>query len=133
MVTIRVPIQPVAFARSGANGKRRFTPKRQSDFMGQFRHFAALAMEGRPLLEGPLEMTATFVYQVPPSWSKIKRATAKYKSSKPDASNLVKLAEDSMNCVVWRDDAQVASLMVQKLYGPYPEIIVTVRELEPIP
>ena len=133
MVTIRIPITPVPFARSGANGKRRFTPKKQADFMGQFRHFAALAMGNRPLLEGPLEMTATFVYEVPASWSKIKRATAKYKSSKPDASNLIKLAEDSMNCVVYHDDAQVASLLVQKLYGPYPEIIVTVRELEPIP
>jgi Holliday junction resolvase RusA-like endonuclease len=133
MVTIRIPIEPVAFARCGSRGKQRYTPWRQKNFMGQFRYFAALAMEGRPLLEGPLEMTATFIYEVPASWSKIKRATAKYKSSKPDASNLVKIAEDSMNCVVWRDDAQVASLLVQKLYGPYPEIVVTVRELEPIP
>jgi Holliday junction resolvase RusA-like endonuclease len=133
MVTIKVPIEPVAFARSGANGSRRFTPKKQATFMGQFRHFAALAMAGRPLLEGPLEMTATFVYEVPASWSKIKREATKYKSSRPDIDNCAKLCADSLNSVVWHDDAQVASLLVQKLYGPYPEIIVTVRELEPLP
>lgn len=98
--------------------------------MAQFRLFAAEAMAGRDLLEGPLEMTARFVYEIPKSWSKAKRANSKWKVSTPDYDNLAKLCGDSLNCVVWHDDAQVASARIEKVYGDRAEVIVTVRELE---
>jgi Holliday junction resolvase RusA-like endonuclease len=133
MVTIRIPIEPVPFARAGSKGKQRFTPEKQKNFMGQIRLFASQAMAGRPLFEGPLEMSATFVYEQPASWSKIKKASTKWKDSRSDVDNLAKCCMDAFNACVYHDDAQIASLFAQKLYGPYPEIIVTVRELEPIP
>lgn len=128
-VTIYMPIEPVPFARAGAHGKVRFTPKRQADFMGQFRLFAMNAMSGRPPLEGPLKMEATFVYAAPASWSKKKRAETVWKQSRPDTSNLVKIVEDAINAVVYHDDAQIAVSQVQKKYGDRAEIIVTVSEL----
>lgn len=132
-VTIRVPIEPVPFARAGAQGRRRFTPKRQAEFMGQFRVFAESAMAGRPPFDGPLAMAARFVYVAPASWSAKKRAAAKWKASKPDADNLVKIIKGSVNAVVYHDDAQVASLTVEKVYGARAEIVVTVAELEARP
>ena len=129
-IIIHVPIEPVPFARAGASGKRRFTPKRQSEFMGQFRMYAQRAMEGRAPLEGPVEMIARFVYVAPASWSKKRRAEAHWKASKPDADNLAKIVKDSIGAVVYHDDAQVASLTVQKVYGERAEIVVTVSSLE---
>ena len=130
MVIIRVPIEPVPFARAGANGKRRFTPTKQAAFMGQFRLFAQAAMAGRAPFDGPLQMNARFIYVHPASWSAKKRAATAWKSSKPDADNLAKIVKDSIGGCVYVDDAQIASLTVQKKYGPRAEIIVTVQQCE---
>lgn len=130
LVIIRVPINPVPFARAGANGKRRFTPARQANFMAQVRSFAATAMEGREPFSGPVEMIARFSYSRPKSWSKKKADATRWKSSKPDVDNLVKIIGDSLNAVAFHDDAQIASVSVQKMYGERSEVVITVSQLE---
>lgn len=130
MVIIRVPIEPVPFARAGANGKRRFTPTKQAAFMGQFRLFAQAAMQGRAPFEGPLHMNARFVYVAPASWSRKKRDATVWKASKPDIDNIFKILGDAISGCVYVDDAQIASLTIQKRYGLKPEIIVTVQQCE---
>ena len=128
-VCITIPGEPVSFARAGSNGKRRFTPKKQADYMTAARHFAARAMEGRAPIEGPVEMEVEAVFLVPDSWSKTKRAAAVWKASKPDASNLVKIVEDAFNGIVYRDDAQIARSLVVKRYGVAASINLIVRPL----
>lgn len=126
-VVFSVPGEPVPFARAGANGKRRFTPKKQSDFMGTVQMYASQAMRGLALLDGPLSLTIEASYVVPASWSKKKRAAAVWKASKPDADNISKLVKDALNNVVWIDDAQVACLHVEKRYGERPGMVVRVE------
>lgn len=129
VVIIRYPAEPVPFSRAGSHGKRRFTPTKQASFMGQVRLFAQYAMKGRAPLEGPVEMLAQFIYVVPASWSAKKRSDTIWKSSKPDADNLVKIVKDAIDGVVYLDDSQVASLTVQKKYGPSPLVVVTVKSI----
>jgi Holliday junction resolvase RusA-like endonuclease len=128
-IAFTIPGEPVAFARSGGNGKVRFTPPKQRDFMGVIKTFASRAMAGQEPIEGAVEMNVRAVYLTPSSWSAKKKSAARWKTSKPDADNLAKLLKDAMNAIVFRDDAQVASLSVQKVYGPIAGITVSVQAL----
>lgn len=53
-----------------------------------------------------------------------------YKTSKPDTDNLVKLLKDVMTDVgFWKDDAQVASEVIEKYWADVPGILVKVESL----
>jgi Holliday junction resolvase RusA-like endonuclease len=130
LVAFNIPGEPIAFARSGGNGKVRFTPKRQRDFMALVKLAAHKAMDGQAPLEGPIELRIRAVYRVPTSWPKKRAAEARWRTSKPDADNLAKIVSDSINEIVFRDDAQVSSLIVQKTYGPIAGVTVAAAILE---
>jgi Holliday junction resolvase RusA-like endonuclease len=131
MIAFNVPGEPVAFARSGGNGKVRVTPKKQRDFMALVRLAAHKAMDGQPPLEGAIAFAIRATYRVPTSWPKKRAAVAKWRTSKPDADNIAKLVCDACNEVVFADDAQVVDLRVQKLYGPLAGITVSAMVLDP--
>jgi Holliday junction resolvase RusA-like endonuclease len=131
IISFVVPGEPVPFARAGANGKARFTPRKQADFMAAIRLYAQQAMGETAPIDGPVELCLRAEYLVPASWPKKKKDAAKWKASKPDADNLAKIFKDAMNTIVWKDDAQVASLTVQKTYGLFARVTVTVAELAP--
>lgn len=130
MICFQIPGEPVAFARSGGKGAIRFTPKKQRDFMALVKLAAASAMAGEPPMEGPVEMTVRATYCIPLSWSKKKREAARWRTSKPDADNICKIVADAINEIVYLDDSQVASLTVQKTYGPLAGVTVTVARLD---
>lgn len=131
MISFSVPGEPIPFARAGANGKRRFTPPKQASYMSIVRMFARRAMgpRGGEPFDGPLALTIRATYLVPASWSAKKKSEARWKESKPDADNIAKLLKDAMNTVVYRDDAQIAELVVQKKYGPIASVVVSVESL----
>lgn len=53
-----------------------------------------------------------------------------YRITKPDTDNLQKLLKDCMTASgFWRDDAQVASEIVEKFWADIPGIYVQVKEL----
>lgn len=67
---------------------------------------------------------------VPSSWSK-KRAAAALRGEveprvKPDADNIAKIIMDAINGILWRDDKDVTSLMVSKVYSEKETVCVTV-------
>ncbi len=85
---------------------------------------AAAAMNGRPLLEGPLLLTATFFFPRPKSHfgtgknaAFLKAVAPTYHGTKPDADKLVRALGDAMTGVVYRDDSQIAVLQIQKEYS----------------
>jgi len=128
-IVITIPGDPVPWARAGARGAIRFTPKKQSNWMTVIRDYAARVMDGRALLDGPVRMDCTFVYLVPTSWSKKKAAAAQWKTTKPDKDNLEKIVKDSLNGVVFRDDAQVCAGGSEKRYGDKPGTIIVIEAL----
>jgi Holliday junction resolvase RusA-like endonuclease len=129
-ITFTIPGDPVAFARSGGNGKVRFTPKRQRDFAALVKLAAHQAMDGREPLRGPVCLEIEAHYLIPTSWPKRKAASATWRTSKPDADNVAKLISDSINEIVFVDDAQVAQLAVRKVYGSTSRTLVTIAALE---
>lgn len=57
-------------------------------------------------------------------------ADGEYRTTKPDVDNLQKLLMDCMTAEgFWGDDAQVASLVVEKFWADIPGIYIRVREV----
>ena len=86
-------------------------------------------------LEGPLELSVTFSFHRPESWSRFERDAVdngkeQWRSGKPDLDNLVKLVQDAGNGILWRDDAQIVRLEAIKVYGAENETVINVFPAE---
>jgi Holliday junction resolvase RusA-like endonuclease len=107
-----------------------YTPQKTASFEAMLRHEAAVAMGGRPPLEGALRVQVNAYFGVPQSWSAKKRAAALAgairPAKRPDLDNIAKML-DALNEVVWRDDAQVVSGLIEKLYSDRPRLRVEVE------
>jgi Holliday junction resolvase RusA-like endonuclease len=47
-------------------------------------------------------------------------------TKKPDLDNLIKFTKDCLNGIVWKDDAQVCSIIALKQYDPKPQTIISI-------
>lgn len=126
MLRFIIPGDPVAFARAGTNGKRRYTPPKQAAAMREIQLRAMQAFRGRDFFEGALHVEIEAVYTAPPSWSAKKKAETEYKTSKPDVDNLCKLILDALTGIIWKDDQIVSHIEVTKRYGdsPYTSVFI---------
>ena len=70
--------------------------------------------------------------QLVPKWCfpREKHQQGEYRVTKPDTDNLQKLLKDCMTSVgFWKDDALVASEVIEKFWGDPPGIYIMIREL----
>ncbi len=75
--------------------------------------------------EGPVRLTTWWCFPVSG-----KHHDGEYRTSKPDTDNLVKLLKDVMTELrFWKDDAQVASEVIEKYWADIPGIYVKVESL----
>ena len=106
-----------------------FTPQRTASYEACLRHEGALVMAGRLPLEGALHVRVSAYFGIPTSWGVKKRAAALdgviRPTKRPDWENVAKML-DAFNGVVWRDDAQVVSGMIEKFYTDRPRLRVEV-------
>lgn len=70
-----------------------------------------------------------FSYTVPKSWSKAKKESVRYKTSKPDLDNLAKTVLDALNGIAFVDDSQVVDLRLSKVYADKEGTNIKVVEL----
>ena len=96
---------------------------------------ATRAMDGSPLLVGPLVVDATFRFPRPKAHYRTGRHAGEVKASapawcskRPDLDKLLRAFGDAIAGIVCQDDAQIAELEVVKVYGP-PGLEVTVYEI----
>lgn len=137
-VAFLVPGQPQGKGRPRvgkvAGHVRMFTPPKTESYEALIALFAHQAMQGRPLITGPVTVALQIGFAIPASWSKKKRAQAEqgaiHPTTKPDVDNVLKAVCDAINGVVWVDDVQVVALAVRKFYGASPGLRVLVSPLE---
>lgn len=119
-----------AFVRGGKIGL--FTPQKTRSQEAIVRQLASLEMRGALPMVGPLGLHIRMVRNYPQSWSNAKRATV-WVTGKPDCDNVLKLISDAMNGIVYADDAQIAQVLVSRMYsnrgGEF--VYVGVAQLEP--
>ena len=137
-VAFLVPGQPQGKGRPRvgkvAGHVRMFTPPKTESYEALIALFAHQAMQGRPLIVGPVRVDLELVCGIPASWSKKKRAQAEQgairPTTKPDLDNTAKVFFDAINGVVWVDDVQVVTMSARKAYGAAPGVGVLVTELK---
>lgn len=137
LICFEIPGQPVAKGRARAyrrgNHIAHYTPKKTANYESLVKLSAAQAMKGKELIDGPVKLTVTLLFQIPASWSKVKQAAAAQDeirpTVKPDCSNILKAIEDSLNGIVWQDDKQVVELTVSKYYSNMPGAYVSITEI----
>lgn len=119
------------FARRG-NFVSTYTPKKTKDYETVIKEAAKKAMGSNELLETPVTVAIYITVPVPQSYSK-KRTEACLKDierpiKKPDIDNIAKCFLDAMNDIVYKDDTQVLTLHVTKVYGTVGMVEVMVKE-----
>ena len=137
MIRVTVPGQPIAKGRARAaimGGRTRmFTPAKTVNYEGLIAHEGADAMAGREPLQGPLAVTVFAYFQLPKTVTKARRALVAagkdFHVSRPDGDNVLKAVGDGLNGVVWRDDSQIASAQIVKVYSDTPRLVIEVRQL----
>ena len=135
-IVVRGPVVPKGRPRlSTINGHARaFTPTKTRRYEDLIRLEAGNVMEGRPQLDGPLAVHVRMFLQTPKAIAnhKVKGPSAEAgvirPLTKPDCDNGAKVI-DALNGIVWRDDALVVQLLVEKFYSTRPRLELTAREL----
>lgn len=79
--------------------------------------------------DGAVQLQIEFMFTRPKSSNPKKRP---FMTTRPDCSKLVRGAEDALNGILWKDDAQVVAIVATKRYVDGPGgAIVTVTEVLP--
>ena len=136
-VAFRVPGVPVAQGRPratvGPGGHARvYDPKRSRSYKALVQAYAYEAMEGVPMLEGPLRVVVEAYW---PSRKPPRKKTPRpeeWRPLSPDADNVGKAILDAMNGIVYEDDRTVVDLRVCKrrsAQGVPPRVEVFVEEI----
>ena len=134
MIDIRMAGQPIGKGRPRFSRKSGavYTPEKTARYEDRLAWAAQAVMGGRALLDGPLSVTVSAYMEAPASRSKKWRAEAlgqiRRPTTKPDADNIAKLL-DSLNKIVWLDDAQIVALHVFKHYTDRPRLEIAVMPL----
>ena len=82
------------------------------------------------LFTDPVRLELTCEVAIPKSWSKKQQQRALCGeirvTTRPDLTNMLKLAEDALKGVVWRDDSLVDEQQTKKRYSAQPKVVITV-------
>ena len=84
-------------------------------------------------IEGAVNMNIIYAFRRPKSLSKKERNEIDGgknipKTTKPDIDNLTKAILDALNGIVWKDDAQVTQINIQKVWSAKDQIEVEIWE-----
>lgn len=94
-------------------------------------HEAALAMDGKEPLTGPLQMVLNFSLWKPKSKPKYKV----WPDVRPDLDNYIKAVKDALKGIAYRDDSQVCLVIAKKGYALMrpAHATITISQLEETP
>jgi len=127
--TLDIDPKPKSRPRVTKTG-RAYTPKVTREFEQAIKTLSRVHIS-EPL-EGAVSLKVLFVHPRLKSDPK-KRPERKYKTTRPDLSNLVKSLEDGLEGVAFKDDAQIVRIEAEKIHAALHEeahIEVTIQELD---
>ena len=132
-VVVELAGAPVAKGRPKFGNGHAYTPKKTRSYEAVLKDAAKVAMHGRPPIEGALKVEILAAFPVPQSWPKMKQARAYAgtvrPTGRPDADNVLKIAGDALNKIVWNDDSQIVLVNIAKRYSDQPRLRIEVESL----
>lgn len=118
--------------RYSSKTHRMYTPTKTSTFEEKVKWaFKSKYNIETELSTKPFKAKIIAVFEPAKSLSKKKKEELLYSeyTKKPDADNIAKIILDSLNGLAYKDDNQVAELLVLKQYGDENKIIVELEEI----
>ena len=127
MIERVINIKPTPASRPRVTARGTFYHKAYTEFK---RDFPKL-LGRRELLSGALEMQIQFIMPMAQSWTKKKtlEMDGKFHTQVPDADNLAKAVIDSCNGYFYKDDSQIAVLVITKIWGKFGQISFKIKEI----
>lgn len=111
---------------------RTYTPKQTVEYELLVRQAAKAAMGPTDLLETPVGVYLYIRLPIPETYTKKRKEAClsgqEKPTKRPDIDNLAKSILDGMTGIVWKDDCQIVSLHVTKVYSSGPGVDVLVKE-----
>jgi Holliday junction resolvase RusA-like endonuclease len=108
--------------------------KRSAPWKKEIRQAAGRVMQDSPLMDGPLAVRLRFIVNRPKGHygsgknaGRIKESAPLYPTVKPDVLKLARAVEDALSGIVYRDDAQIVSELLEKRYGSPERVEIDVR------
>lgn len=133
-ITIELAGAPMAKERVRVTKEgHAYTPQRTINYEARLAHAAQMVMNGRPLLEGPLEVVVETYMAIavskPKAWKEWALNGLIRPTKKPDWDNFGKIL-DALNLIVWADDAQIVDGRVVKWYSDRPRMVISIRAVK---
>ena len=135
-MVITIPGECVAKQRPRAHNNIIYTPAKTTNYEGLVALCANEVINNgeKPFInDEALECKILICTAIPKSTSKKKanlmRDCIIRPTKKPDIDNCVKSILDGMNGVVFKDDKQVVSLLVEKIYADIPSVRVVINAI----
>ena len=121
------------FVRRG-NFVSTYTPKTTKEYEETIRNAFLKQCKGQYDKEysGLVKVSIWADFEPPKSLSKVKKKEliGQPHLKKPDVDNVAKSILDTLNGVAWKDDSQIGSLLVCKLYGEEDKVTVEIEYVE---
>lgn len=132
-VCIIVPGTPVPAARPRVtrHGSQTYMPAGHREHVENVQ--TAWMMRGRPVLDGPVSLNATFTFQRPKSHYRTGRYADKLRHDAPvaatgrnlgDGDNLLKLVADALSGLAFTDDSMIVRWVGEKRWGPEAQTVI---------
>ena len=108
--------------RFNAGTHTTYTPPRTKEYERTVKYsYLSAYPVGTGMHTGALKVTIYAVFTVPAKWTVEKKKLARRNEiapeNKPDCDNIAKSILDALNGVAYKDDSQVAELVVKKRFG----------------
>lgn len=106
------------------NGKPfMYEPPELKDARAKFEAYLASHVP-KEKLTGPIRLTTKWLYE------KGKHQNGEWKITKPDTDNMIKLLKDCCTKLgYWKDDAQVASDIIEKFWADVPGLYIKIERI----
>lgn len=128
MINIWYPVKPKPAPRPRVT---KFGTYNNSDYTNWKNGLKLLAKTKiKKPLESDIYLKIDFFFEIPKSWTKKKKESAKWHNLKPDIDNLTKSVMDSFNGVVYKDDGQVVAIQARKQYAQFTGVKIEIEELK---
>lgn len=109
-----------------------YTPTKTANYETLVKYIFSNKFKNFKPMEGIVKAKIIAEFSVPKSYSKKKKnellATGSY-TKKPDCDNIAKIILDSLNGLAYKDDSQIAELLVIKKYSEQDRVIVELEEI----
>lgn len=113
---------------------RTYTPNKTINYENWVKICYLEKYKDKELMDKPLRVTIRAFLEIPKSTSKKKKQQMLdneiLPTVKPDTDNIAKSILDSLNGIAYKDDKQVAELIVYKFYNDTPYVNVTIEEID---